>query len=318
MLKRFAILIGISLATSACGGLGSSGCGDEAAREALRNLMDSAIEDSVREKLDADGNLGSFDRATLTSILKKGKMELSSVRTTRDDPDSSRQFCTATIKLSYPMTVIDVIEDARRDAQLEGRKQIANRAGLRVSPTGLEDDLEYSVQPTDDGSETVAETDAASALTDTLGELFATYLLSDEIRSAKIEQDQIASQAKAEAAAAEREQQEIMAESEAAAVEYAKASAAEAAAANKIAAQELAAVWQAIPADTRKRLAPMQTAWNQKTTARCKVEAAGSSSSRDEMRAAQLACETRALNARSNELERFAVYSDAGEDETYD
>jgi hypothetical protein len=141
MLKNFAILIGLSLATAACSGLGSSGCGDEAAQEALRNLMDSAIEDSVREKLEAGGNLGSFDRATLASILKKGKMELSSVRTTRDDPDSSRQFCSATIKLSYPMSVIEVIEDARRDAQLEDRKQIANRAGLKVTPTGLEDDM---------------------------------------------------------------------------------------------------------------------------------------------------------------------------------
>jgi hypothetical protein len=110
----------------------------------------------------------------------------------------------------------------------------------------------------------------------------------------------------------------MLAESEAAAAEYAKASAAEAAAANKIAAQELAAVWQAIPADTRKRLAPMQTAWNQKTTARCKVEAAGNSFGRDEMRAAQLAFETRALDARSRELERFAVYSDAAEEGTYD
>jgi len=141
--------------------------------------------------------------------------------------------------------------------------------------------------------------------------------LSDEIRAAKIEQDQFAAQEKAAAAEAEKEQQEIFAESEAAEAEYAKATVAEASTANKLAAQELAAVWQAIPADTRKSLASLQTAWNQKTTARCRVEAAGSATNRDELRAAQLGCETRALGARSKELERYAVYNDASDSEAY-
>ena len=74
---------------------------------------------------------------------------------------------------------------------------------------------------------------------------------------------------------------------------------------NQLAAQTIAATWEAIPQDRRQQMAAAQNAWNTRTTAQCRLEAAGTSTDRDEVRANQLRCETRAILGRARELERY-------------
>jgi hypothetical protein len=162
--------------------------------------------------------------------------------------------------------------------------------------------LEYSVQPTDDNTKLIAETTAGDALMSVLTELSSTYLLSDQIRSAKIEADKAAAaQASEQAAAAQA--------STAAQQQLNQADLDEAANNNKLAAQQIAAVWKNIPQSNRVQMWPGQNAWNKKITAQCTINAAGISVDPVVMRAAKLRCETDAINQRIKELEQYTSYS---------
>lgn len=293
---------------SGCFGGSSTACGSEEAVEAVGNLVREGVEDSVYGSLNSASQLDAFDRSKLSSALEKAKIELTSVRTTRDDPDSSRQFCSADVRIAFPQSILQVVDEARQSAELETRKQISNRAGLKQDASGFTETIEYSVQPTDDGEQIIAESDGASALIAVLGELFSSFMLSDEIRAANIEQSRLAAEEEARMRAEEEAAEQLYQEQMVAESEYEQALLEEAKAENQLAAQRISAVWQAVPASTREQLAPMQSAWNKKTTARCKVEAAGSSTEKNMVRAAQMRCETRAMGDRVRELERYAEY----------
>jgi hypothetical protein len=139
-----------------------------------------------------------------------------------------------------------------------------------------------------------------------VSELFSSYLLSDEIRNAKVSADQ----AESKRAADERA---LAAQESAAKGQLASATLEEAIAENKLAVQRISAVWQSIPPSTRRQLASIQTAWNKRISAQCTVEASGQSTEPSIVKAAKLRCESNALMNRSRELERFASYNDAND-----
>jgi hypothetical protein len=269
-------------------------------------MLKKSIEDKVRKALEDDSQLASYDRGKLSAALSKANLALDDVRTTRDDPDSSRKYCNAKVNLRFPEAILRIIDDARSSAGLEDRSSVANRNGLIHDATGFTSDFEYSIQPTDDGKKVIAESDADSAMAQVVSELFSSYLLSDEIRNAKVSADQ----AESKRAADERA---LAAQESAAKGQLASATLEEAIAENKLAVQRISAVWQSIPPSTRRQLASIQTAWNKRISAQCTVEASGQSTEPSIVKAAKLRCESNALMNRSRELERFASYNDAND-----
>lgn len=288
-----------------CGNLSGESCGGEAAQDAVKQLLLNATADGVRSLLDESSQLGSFDRGKLDAGLARMTVEFADVRTLHDDPDSSRMQCAAKISISYPQSVWRTIDHARTGANAEDRQTVLNRAGITHDASSFSDEFEYSIQPTDDGETVIAEADGDAILIEANSELFATYLLSDEIRRANIESDRQEAEAQAEARAQEEEMAQLAAEEEAAYEDYVGAVLAEVQEENRLAAQTIAATWQAIPQDRRQQMAAAQNAWNARTTAQCRLQAAGTSTERDEIRANQLRCETQAILNRARELERY-------------
>lgn len=300
-MRTIIALLGLALLLGGCG-KANPDCGSDASKAAVTDMIKTAIEDGVRAALDKNAQLAAYDRSKLSAALSKMGLELKDVRTTRTDPNSSRKFCSAKVSISFSDKVIKLIDDTRTAAELESRSNLANRAGIEHDATGLAVELEYSVQPTDDGSKLIAESDAFGPSKDVLAEMFSSYLLSDEVRQAKIAADQEESQRLTQ-------EQAIATASESAQRQLSVASMQEAQAENRLAVQRIGAVWRAILPATRNRLAPIQTAWNKRITAQCTVESSGQTTDPDLFRAAKLQCETRALQARASELERFATYN---------
>lgn len=303
MISCRSILAIAGLLTLAGCGKPSADCSSAEASSAVSDMLKRSVEDEVRKLLEEGAELASFDRSKLSAALSKAQIELTEVRTTRDDPDSSRKFCDAKVSLKFSQAVIRVIDDARSVAGLEDRASVANRSGLRHDALGFSTELEYSVQPTDDGKKVIAESDGQISLVQALAELFSTYLLSDEIRAAKIESDQIEAKRLAE-------ERSLAEQEEAARSQLAEASLEEAKAENRLAVQRIGAVWKAIPQSSRNRLAPIQTAWNKKISAQCTVEASSQSTDPKLVQAAKLRCETSSIFDRATELERFTFYKD--------
>ena len=83
----------------------------------------------------------------------------------------------------------------------------------------------------------------------------------------------------------------------------------EAQAENKLAIETINAVWKAIPNETRSRLQPIQKAWIKKKDIMCRLEATSSASSEEDLRVAQLKCDTREQNSRAESLRQYAMQS---------
>lgn len=278
-------------------------CGGEPTIAAVESMFQKELEKSVRNQLDSEGSLEGYDSAKLRTGTKKVTVTLEEVRTVRDDPDSSRQFCSARIMLKIPDNVIEAADNTRALAELDNVKKLANQNRVERSGEKYGMELEYSIQPTDDGSKLIAETDGDSSLFTFLTELFASYLLSDEVRNNLIEAE------KAEAAE-EREKRLAEEELDSALQSEASANLGEAKVEYKMSMDRINAIWGAIPKSTRNELLPLQRAWIKKKEAACRVEAAGSDEQTGNREANRLRCDVRMTDARSSQLQRFVSYED--------
>lgn len=311
--QRSAYVVAVSVLSFVIAGCSNSvkvECGGEATIAAVESMFQKELEKSVRNQLDAEGSLEGYDSAKLRTGTKKVKVTLEEVRTVRDDPDSSRQFCSARIMLKIPDNVIEAADNTRALAEMDNVKKLANQNRVERSGDKYGMELEYSIQPTDDGTKLIAETDGDSSLFIFLTELFASYLLSDEVRNNVIE---------AEKAVAAEEREKRLAEEELNGALQSEASAnlGEAKVQYKMSMDRINAIWGAIPKSTRNGLLPLQRAWIKKKEAACRVEAAGSDEQTGNREANRLRCDVRLTDARSNQLERFVSYEDdysAGEE----
>lgn len=271
----------------------------------MKSLLIKATEDKVRKEFEDSGELASFDRSKLHSALNQIHIKTTDVRTTRKDPDSSRKFCAAKVSVGLPAAIKQIIDSARSAAGLDDWNQSANRAGLEHDASAASTDVEFSVQPTDDNKRLIAESDSAGTFVNFFADIFGSYLRSDQLRAAKIAEDRAEAERNAEQMAVNNAvttaQQEL-----------ATADLAEAQADFKLSNQKINAVWRAIPASTRKSLAPTQIAWNHRREAQCTVEAAGQTTDPTALKTAKLRCESKAMNEKSSQLESYAVYSNSG------
>lgn len=278
-------------------------CGGDQTIAAVESMLQKELEKSVRNQLDSEGSLEGYDSAKLRTGTKKVKVTLEEVRTVRDDPDSSRQFCSARVMLKIPDTVVEAADNTRALAKLDNVKKLANQNRVERSGDKYGIEMEYSIQPTDDGNKLIAETDGDSSLFTFLTELFSSYLLSDEVRNNVIEAE------KAEAAEA-REKRLAEEELNGALKSEASANLGEAKVQYKMSTDRINAIWGAIPKSTRNGLLPLQRAWIKKKDAACRVEAAGSDEQTGNREANRLRCDVRMTDARSNQLQRFVSYED--------
>jgi uncharacterized protein YecT (DUF1311 family) len=309
--KKSSALLFCAFATfnlTACSNAVEVECGGDATIAAFEEMLQKSLEDSVRSQLDSEGSIDGYDSSKLRSGTRQIKVSLQDVRTVKDDPDSSRKFCSARVELKLPNNVIEAANSARSLAELSDVKKLAHQHRIERSGDKYGRELEYSIQPTDDGTKIIAETDEDSSLFSFLAELFASYLLSEEVQNRAIEADKLAADEAREAKLAEEEADAALNESALANLNEAKVE-------NRMAVQRINAVWSAIPKGTKGRLLELQRAWIRKTTAQCKVEAAGTSEISAEREATRLRCETRSQLQRARQLEQFASYGeDYGDD----
>jgi uncharacterized protein YecT (DUF1311 family) len=293
----------LSLILTSCSNAVDVECGGQETILAVEEMLQKNLEDSVRNQLDSEGSIDGYDSSKLRSGTRQIKVILEDVRTIKDDPDSSRKSCSARVQLTLPNNVIEAADSTRSLAGMSDVKKLAHQNRIERSGNKYGRELEYSIQPTDDGKKIIAETDEDSSLFTFLTELFSSYLLSEEVRNRAIEADKLAADEAREAKMLEEE-------TEGAIKENALANLNEAKVENRLAVERINAIWGAIPKGTKTRLLDLQRAWIRKTAAQCKVEAAGTSELSADRDAVRLRCETKAQIERARQLERFVEYED--------
>ena len=271
---------------SACGNAGLSGaaadCGSEDALQAVDALFKEELQYTLQSNLADQSELGSYDAAALEDAVGGVILALRDVRTSQNDPDSTRLACKATLAVDISDAVEREANEVRIMAELGTVREAANRHRLKNRGGSYTSDFNYFVQPTDNGDKLFAEINTDAAPLKFLAEVIGSYMLADEIREAKIAEDQ----ALAEERRVEREMQNAYEAEGAASLNTAEVE-------RQLASEAIQATYRAMPRSAQDSIEELHSAWVKQMNAQCAADAAGSDERASKRKANELACQTR-------------------------
>lgn len=263
------------------------GCTSEEGHKAVVNAMTEALESEVGDYYGGDV-AKTVSRSKIRAFLKEIDFKILDVRTSKEDPNSTKRFCTGDLKVIYSVNTILDAEKANEVLQTESLSKRAERFDYKRNANSFTMPIDFNIQPTDDGTKIYAEIEDSDNILAFNAEIIADALMRRALESRKIEQDQEAARAEAEAARVQAEQR--------------AASLAESKATMDLSVQAINAVWQSLDGGVRGQLLPIQRAWIKRKSAECKIEAAEASVDQTEREVARMQCETRMNNERRQEL----------------
>lgn len=289
------LIASASTMLASCSALSETSCSDEASKGALEDAIREGLEkEAIKRVQDENGNF-LISASSVRASIAKVKLALDDIRTTKEDPDSTKRFCTGTLKIIFSPETFQAADAAR---VLLGMPKITNaidNAGLEKGADYLKASLDYNVQPTDDGAKVFAEFEGGDDKLDIFGEVVAASLLRPRIEN-KVR--------------AEKEQAEFARKQEEEAVQAMRSAGLEAAIAQRRATQEaIGVVWNSMDPGARQQLLSQQRAWIKQKDAMCRVQGLQSSTEPTEQKAAEEVCQARENNARTQQLSNYVSQS---------
>ena len=242
----------------------------------------------VKELVDSE-NI-TIDLGKLRSTLQQITFNVNDVRTNNSDPNSNKQYCVTEFVVKIPDQMIKDADAARAIYDENNIAQSAILSDLSFESNQLKKEIEYLVQPTDDGKKVYVTLENPDALA---------YFVRD------IAVDSLVKTARQNAAeVAKQEEIKRIAEESAVAEEYQSVLLSEAQSNLDKANANLNLVWNATTKDVRDQLLAEQKIWLKKRDLECKLE----SSNTENPEVFRLNCETSMTNERTNELRQKIYY----------
>ena len=283
-------LVGCEKATSLIGG--GVKCDSEISKDVVvktfsKNISDIAS-DRVKELIEIE-NL-TVDMGKLRSALQQITFNVTSVRTNNSDPNSNKKYCVTEFVVNIPS---QMVKDADAARAVYGDNNIAQSAvlsDLSFDNNQLKRELEYFVQPTDDGKEVFVTLENPDSLAYFVRDIAIDSLLKAARQNA--------------AAVAKQAETKRIAEENAAVEEYQNLLIMEAKTNLDQANENLNLVWNATTKDVREQLLAEQRIWLKKRDLECKLE----SSDSDNPEVFRFNCETNMTNERISDLRRKIYY----------
>lgn len=284
------MLVLLSVTLSACGKGHAVQCTADSAQAPVIDIVKEQLEHSVQRTLRA-GATGQASSSKIRAAIAQLVVAIEDIRTSKEDPNSTKRFCTGTLRIRFPADLLADADRARNTAGSNSVSDMADSNDIERHADSFTTSIDFNIQPTDDGSKVFAETESGNNM---FG--FAAAILSSSLMRAAVEDQQREQQTAAEQAAAE--QQSALAEQRNANIAAARTD-------NQLATQTIDAIWKALPGAARSQLLPLQRAWLRKKTADCAVEAAAASMEPADKEVARLTCDTRITQERSTYLNGF-------------
>ena len=294
--KRLIGCAAIVALASGCGemgmGMGETTCLTPAGHQTVFDIFNEQVERKMSKVLTGELKL---DKGHLRGSIQQVKFEISDVRTSKEDPNSTKKFCTGNLRVSFPANVLDEADETLAVTENGTVSDFADGYDYQRNANGFVIPINYTVQPTDDGESIYAELEDGDNAFDFISGLLAAQILRPRVVEEQINRErQEAEQAKAER------------DAEAAAV---AADLADAKAANQLSEQSINATWGALEQDTRNQLLTVQRAWIKKKETSCQLEAARSSIDETDRQISKLRCTARMNNERDRYLENYLTYT---------
>jgi len=284
-------------ALSACDRKPEVTCASPDATSTTITVLKDALVKQVFSKLSNGDSQSAISKANVRAAVAQLAFSFEDLRTTRQDPNSTKRFCEGTLKVRFPAEYLTNAEDARSAAGVGTVTQLADANDVDREADTFSAKADYDVQPTDSGDKVFSETEVGSPLMNVVTEVLASSLLHNIVQSA--------------AAQAQQQQQALQAQQTAALAEQKAANLNSAKTDDQLANQAILAVWRAVTPAARAQLLAQQRAWARKKDADCRVEAASASTDPTEMEVARLTCDGRVTQERIAYLQH---YRDQGTD----
>lgn len=287
----FAALFVSSCLSAGCSKKAEVTCSAPEATSTTIDILKEALEKQAFSAMSSGDNGELPSKANLRAAIAQLVFSWDDIRTTREDPNSTKKFCEGTLKIRFPAEDLSNADEARATAGLNTITQLADANDVDREADTFSAKADYDVQPTDTGDKVFAETETKSPLMTVASEVLASSLLHSVLQRA--------------AAQAQQEQQTQQAQQNAALTEQKAADLNSAKTDDQLATQSILAVWRAIPPGTRNQLLAQQRAWARKKDADCHVTAASASTDPTEMEVARLKCDTSTTQDRITFLQQF-------------
>lgn len=178
---KIGILLGILL-LSGCG-QASVSCSDDDAKSALESAIRENLEKIIIERAKTEDGSKPISNSAIRASIATIKLAIENIRTTKEDPDSTKRFCTGSLKIVFSTKTFSDASKARELIGLTDVEKMADAADIEKGADYLKGDLDYNVQPTDDGQKIYAEVENADDKLQVFGEVVAASLLKPSIET---------------------------------------------------------------------------------------------------------------------------------------
>lgn len=318
MQKRIACLIICSSILAACSNPLSSSkaeCNDEASRQLVAETLAKSLNQTGLANIKAmitDKGV-DVDLVKFKAAVQQIKFELTDVRTDRADPQTSKKFCQAMLTVNLPSSLLKDADTAREMYQEMTLPKLAILSDLELEGSSVRHQLEYSVQPTDDGQKIYAEVQNAAPPIE-----FVNQVILDALQKpARLAERRSAEQFEQQAA---QEQEQLAADQAALDTQQAIERQANQQAYQNLQQQEavqrlssannkLNAVWNSTSKPVRDQLLAEQRIWLKKRELECRLN---SEDAQPEMREImRLRCETEVTTQRVGVLQQLIARAEA-------
>lgn len=136
----------------------------------IQDLISEGVESRAREENKGMPEARRLDLSKVRAIASQTKVDLQDVLTSKNDPNSTKKFCEATLSLSINADEMAKADDLRRRNNLNSIRAVAEDAGFRVDINKFSKRVSYSVQPTDDRTKLYVALDSAGTYVTLVGE----------------------------------------------------------------------------------------------------------------------------------------------------
>ena len=190
MTLRMAVAISLPLflGLSACDKVSTmtqsgTSCGDASSLELVNSLLTDNLQAQVRSVASYEDT--RIDSASLRASANQVSFRLDDVRTTKKDPNSTKQFCSATLTTTLDADMIKRANFVRDYYEQGTLDEGAFQQDLNMDGNTLTYDLEYAVQPTDDGKKTFGQLQNGMELLDFAATAVVYAMQKNEVQAQK-------------------------------------------------------------------------------------------------------------------------------------
>lgn len=267
-------------------------CDNETAKQLVVESFSKTVSEVASQRvkeLIASENI-TIDMGKLRSTLQQITFNVSDVRTNNSDPNSKKQYCVTQFVVKIPDQMVKDADAARAVYDENNIAQAAVLSDLSFETNQLKKEIEYLVQPTDDGKKVYVTLENPDVLAYFVRDIAVDSLLKTTRQNA--------------VEVAKQEEIKRISEQEAAAQEYQSVLLLEAKTSLDQANENLNLVWNATSKEIRAQLLDEQKIWLKKRELECKL----SSNETDNPQLHRFNCEANMTTQRTSELRQKIYY----------